>query len=61
MFLLAFMVILLIASIEYCIFYGLIWAICFGFGLAFSWKMVLGVWASWILIYCLFGGGSKKE
>lgn len=55
------MAILFIASIEYCIFYGLVWAICFGFGLAFSWKMVLGVWASWILIYCLFGGGSKKE
>lgn len=37
-------------GLSYLIVAGLVWIICFGFGLEWSWLISLGVWALLILI-----------
>lgn len=33
---------------------GIVWLVCFAFGLAFSWKIALGIWAIVALLHSIF-------
>lgn len=34
---------------------GAVWLVCFAFGLVFSWKIVLGIWAIIAVLHSIFG------
>lgn len=38
---------------------GIVWAVCWGFGLTFRWRAVVAVWAVWLAVESLFKGNKE--
>lgn len=52
---LLFMVLaLLILIISFSITSGMIWVVCWAFGLAFSWRLAVGIWVVLIILRSIF-------
>lgn len=52
--LLVFIIWLGIMIVDFLLTAGIVWLVCFAFGLVFSWKMVLGIWAIIAILHSIF-------
>ena len=41
--------------VDFLVTSGLVWLVCFAFGLIFSWRIVIGIWAVVVLLQAIFG------
>ena len=53
--LIALLIFIVAMVVDFLVTSGLVWLVCFAFGLIFSWKVVIGIWAVVILLQAIFG------
>lgn len=59
--LIAILIIAICLAISFFSTAGLVWVVCWAFGLLWSWKIALGVWAALCLISCAVKTTVSKE
>ena len=52
--LLVLLIIAIVLALDFFICAGLVWVICWAFGLVFTWKIAIGVWVITLLLSGIF-------
>lgn len=60
-FLLAILLTAFVLALGFFVIAGIVWLICWGFSLTFSWPVVIAVWAICVLLRWIVSAAKPKE